>query len=65
MKRIDLYTLEDLYAGDAVDAFCAGFGAVAAVYAGGLLLNLWNPIGATAATATAIIGIGCAAKALM
>ncbi len=64
MNTLNLNQLEIISGGTAADSFCAGFGAVAAVYAVGVYANLWNPIGWGAGLAGAIIGAGCAVNAL-
>lgn len=63
MKILSLDELSEIQGGK-IDAFCAGFGAVAAIYGAGLVVNLWNPVGWTAGAAAAVIGLGCAVDAL-
>jgi hypothetical protein len=64
MKTLEIKQMTQIQGGDAVDEFCAGFGAVAAVYQVGVWANLWNPVGWVAGGAAAIIGTGCAINAL-
>lgn len=64
MKDLSFKQIENISAGDSVDNFCAGFGAVAAVYGVGVLVNWWNPIGWTASVAGATLGTGCAIYSL-
>lgn len=63
MKKINLDQMP-LYVGGGFGEFCAGFGAVAAVYEVGVLTNLWNPVGWGAAALGIAIGGACAAHAL-
>lgn len=50
--------------GGGISNFCAGFGAVAAVYGLGVVANWWNPIGWGGSAVGAVIGVGCAIDAL-
>lgn len=65
MKTIELENMYQIQGGDAADEFCVGFGAVASVYAIGVLANWWNPIGWGGSIVGAIIGVGCAANAML
>lgn len=64
MKKLTITQLEIVTAGDAVDGFCASFGAVALGYQIGVWANLWNPVGQSALLAGAVIGGACAVYAL-
>lgn len=63
MKKINLNQMSQLEAGG-ISSFCAGFGAVAAVYGLGVVANWWNPIGWGGSAVGAVIGVGCAIDAL-
>lgn len=65
MKTLSEKKIEALNGGSAVGNFCMGFGAVAAVYEVGVLANIWNPVGWTAAAVGGVIGVGCAVHAFM
>ena len=64
MKVIQIQQMEKIAGGNNIDAFCAGFGAVAGVYAVGVWANIWNPVGWTATGIGAIIGGSCALYAI-
>ena len=50
--------------GDKISAFCAGFGSVSVVYAVGVGLNWWNPIGWTGAGVGLAIDLACVGYAI-
>lgn len=63
-RKVSTFELEKIVGGDRVDAFCAGWGAVASVYWVGVKLHAWNPIGQTAAVIGGVVTAGCAFKAV-
>jgi hypothetical protein len=65
MKILCENEIEALTGGSAVGNFCMGFGAVAAVYEAGVLANIWNPVGWTAAAVGGVITLGCVVHAFM
>lgn len=65
MRELSISEIEIISGGDSIDNFCAGFGIVASVYGLGALANWWNPVGQSALVAGGIIGVGCAAYALV
>jgi uncharacterized membrane protein YkgB len=62
--KLNFDQMELIAGGGKVSSFCAGFGAVSAVYGIGVLANWWNPVGWAGGTAAAIVGAGCAIDAL-
>jgi hypothetical protein len=65
MKKLTIIQLEEIKAGGkGIAGFCAGFGAVAAVYHIGAWANIWNPVGQSAIVAEIVIGGACAIYAL-
>jgi hypothetical protein len=65
MKKVLNFTeMESISGGNTVDNFCAGFGAVSAVYAVGVAVNWWNPIGWGGTIAGIVVGAGCGLYAI-
>ncbi len=65
MKELTLNELQSLSGGGFVEGFCNGFGIVVAGHSLGVIANLWNPVGQTAAVAIGVIGAGCAINAIL
>jgi hypothetical protein len=63
-QTLNLMDMETVSGGNAVDNFCAGFGAVAGVYAVGILANWWNPVGWSAGAIGTVVGAGCGIYAI-
>lgn len=62
-NTLDLKKMEIIQAGNAGDAFCAGFAAGSVVYGIGCLANWWNPVGLAGTIGILAINAGCAAYA--
>ncbi len=59
VKILNVDQLDNLVGGGTIDSFCAGWDAVAGVYAVGVWANWWNPVGWGATVAGGIITGGC------
>ena len=63
INTLDFKKMEIINAGNAGDAFCAGFTAGSITYGIGCLSNWWNPVGWGGTVAILAINAGCVAYA--
>lgn len=59
MKKIE--NLENIEGGGYIQGACRGINEATAIYAVGLLGNLWNPIGQTGTVVLVVLNVACLA----
>ena len=59
MKKLELNQMEIIQGEGWLSDACYAFGAASVVFEAGVMANLWNPLGQSAAVGMLVINAGC------